>query len=70
MELQTVFYIMGIIYMSLMFILFLVLLAAVMTIKAKIDNVHEMIDERMSQVKSVTNKFTIGLNFLKHLVRK
>lgn len=70
MDLQTAFYTIGIIFMVLMFILFVVLLAAILTIKAKINHFHAMYTEKANQMKAVKRKLTIGANFLKLFVFK
>lgn len=70
MELQTAFYIIGIVFMGLMIILIIALLAAVLVIKAKINKVHEMVDERLNQAKSVATKLSMGLSVLKHFAKK
>ena len=70
MELETAFYIIGIVFMGLMIILIMALLAAVLVIKAKINKVHDMVDERVSQVKSVTNKLAMGFGMIKQFVKR
>ena len=70
MELETAFHIIAIVFMSLMIILIIALLTAVLVIKKKINNVHDMVDERVSQVKSVVNKFSVGMHALKYFVKK
>lgn len=70
MDLQTAFYIISIIYMCLMIILFIVIASAVLIIKAKIDKVDNMIDYRVTQVKTFTNKVSYGIHFIKNLVSK
>ena len=70
MELQTAFYIIGIVFMLLMIIMFIALLAAVLVIKAKVNKVHDMVYERIGQVKSLTSKVSLGLDILRNLARK
>lgn len=65
MQLETVFYVMSIIFMSVMLILIALLLAAVLVIKAKINKVHDTIEAKVDQAKSLTSKFTIALNTIK-----
>jgi hypothetical protein len=69
MELETTFYIMAIVYMSLMFILFIALLIAVFVIKAKIDRLHAMVEERVDQAKSIATKATVGWKTLKYFIK-
>jgi hypothetical protein len=46
MELETTFYVIGIIFMSLMTIIILALVVAVFAIKAKINAIHDRIEEK------------------------
>ena len=46
MDLQTVFYVVALIYMVLMLILFLVLIVAVLVIRAKVNAIHRYIEEK------------------------
>lgn len=70
MELETAFYIIAIIYMTMMIGLSIALLAAVLVIKVKINKVHHMVDNKINQAKSMAGKLTIGLNVLKQLVKR
>lgn len=56
MELQTIFYIVGIIFMSLMLILFIALVAAVFVIRAKINAIHQQIEQKLSVVTGLASK--------------
>ncbi len=47
MDLQTTFYVIGIIFMSLMTLIILALVVAVFAIKAKINAIQERIEERL-----------------------
>lgn len=69
MELQTAFYIVGLVFMGLMIILIVALLAAVLVIKAKVDKVHDMVNERVDQVKSLGSKVSLGLAFIRRFVK-
>jgi hypothetical protein len=69
MELQTAFYIMSIVFMSVMLILIAVLVAAVLVIKAKVNKVHDTIEAKVNQAKALTSKFSIALNTIKFFVR-
>jgi cell division protein FtsL len=57
MQLETVFYIMAIVYMGIMFILMIIALAAVLAIKRRINEIHRNIEEK---IHSVTNAFQVG----------
>ena len=50
MDLQNTFYIIGIIYMSLMTIIIIALVIAVFAIKAKINEIHRQIEDRLHAV--------------------
>ena len=47
MDLETTFYIVGIIYMGLMIIILIALLAAVLVIRAKVNAIHRHVEERL-----------------------
>jgi hypothetical protein len=48
MDLQTAFYVVGLIFMGLMLVLLLVLVVAVLVIRAKINAIHRHIEEKLS----------------------
>lgn len=50
MELQTTFYVIGIIFMSLMTIIILALVVAVFAIKAKINAIHDRIEDKFRNI--------------------
>lgn len=56
MDLQNAFYIVGIIFMSLMLILFIVLVAAVLVIRAKVNAIHAKIDQKLSVFGDIASK--------------
>jgi hypothetical protein len=47
MDLQTAYYIVALIFMGLMLILFLVLVVAVLVIRAKVNAIHRHIEEKL-----------------------
>ncbi len=53
MDLQNVFYIIGIVFMSLMFILFVVVVISLLIIRAKVNAIHRYIEDRFSAVVSL-----------------
>jgi hypothetical protein len=53
MDLQTVCYVVGIIFMGLMLILFLVLVAAVLVIRAKVNAIHRHIEDKLGTALSL-----------------
>lgn len=54
--LETAFYIIGIIFMSLMLILLIALVAAVFVIRAKINAIHAQIEEKVHLVSDIASK--------------
>jgi hypothetical protein len=54
--LQEAFYIMGIVFMSLIFLLTLALVVAVFVIRAKINRIHDIVDEKVGQVTRLAEK--------------
>jgi ABC-type multidrug transport system fused ATPase/permease subunit len=67
--LETAFYIVSLVYMGLMFVLFIALLVAVLVIKKKINAVHQMVEEKLAQVRAVTDKANIALKTIQHFVK-
>lgn len=53
MDLQTTFYVIGIIFMSLMTLIILALVIAVFAIKAKINLIHRRIEEKVHSFTEV-----------------
>lgn len=53
MDLQSTFYVVGIIFMGLMLILLLVLVAAVLVIRAKINAIHRHIEDKLSPMMNL-----------------
>jgi cell division protein FtsL len=68
--LETAFYIVALIYMGIMLILFIALLTAVLVIKKKVDHLHQMVDERVEQVKNAADKVATLVATVKHFVKK
>lgn len=57
MELQEIFYIMGIVYMTIMFALMIVTVAAILVIKHKVNSIQQHIEEKLA---AVTNAIQMG----------
>jgi hypothetical protein len=53
MELQTAFYIIGIVFMSLMLVLLIALVVAVFVIRAKIISIHDQIEDKLNTVGAI-----------------
>lgn len=69
MELQSVFYLIGIIFMGWIIILSLIMLAVLLAIKAKINHLQSKIDSKVHKAKNVAHAFTTGINTLRNFVR-
>jgi F0F1-type ATP synthase membrane subunit b/b' len=54
--LQEAFYIMGIVFMSLTFILILALLSAVLVIRSKVNKIHDNIDAKINTITTIAEK--------------
>lgn len=55
MELQTAFYIIGIIFMSLMLILTIGIVAALLVVRSKINAIHRQIEDKLSIITNIAN---------------
>jgi Flp pilus assembly protein TadB len=60
-ELQEVFYTLGIIYMTIMLLITIALLIGVFIIKKRIDEIHQRIEEKLAVV---TNAARVGSNLV------
>jgi hypothetical protein len=56
MELQDAFYVIGIVFMSIMLVLILALVVAVFVIRSKIIQIHRHIEEKLHLVTSLAEK--------------
>lgn len=54
--LQETFYIMGIIFMAVSFVILIALVTAVFVIRSKINKIHEAIDQKLSAVTDFAEK--------------
>lgn len=54
--LEQTFYIMAIVYMAISFLLLLSVVAAVLTIKAKINRIHDNIENKINMVTNLAEK--------------
>lgn len=55
MELQTTFYILAIIFMSLMLMIVIALAIALFKIKAKINIIHQRVEEKLNIVSNIAH---------------
>lgn len=70
MGLQTAFYIVGIVFMSFMFLLVLGLFIAVMIIKSKINAIHRAIDDKVNKVKSFGSKINAVFSMARYIFNR
>ncbi|HYH36223.1 MAG TPA: hypothetical protein VD706_01855 [Candidatus Saccharimonadales bacterium] len=63
--LEQAFYIMAIIFMSLMFIMIAVIVGAVLVIRSKINRIHDAIQHKIDLVTSLAGVNTAGTQVVK-----
>lgn len=66
--LENTFYIMAIIFMSIVFLLLLATLAAVLVIRAKVNAIHARVEERLGQVTGLVERGSTAFDSLKKVV--
>jgi cell division protein FtsL len=54
--LQETFYIMGIVFMSLIFLMMIALLSAVFVIRSKINKIHDNIEDKISTITDLAER--------------
>lgn len=54
--LEQSFYIIGIVFMGLMLVLFIALVAAVFVIRAKINKIHKMVEDKIDSFTNVAER--------------
>jgi len=69
-DLQTTFYVMAIVFMSVMFLILLGILAAVLVIRAKVNAIHARVEEKIEQVTMFAEKGTAVIGSLKKAAQK
>lgn len=69
-DLQTAYYIIAIIFMSVMFLILIGVLAAVLVIRAKVNAIHARIEEKIEQVTGLAEKGSAVIGTLKKVVDK
>lgn len=69
-DLQTAYYIVGIVFMGLALLILLVMLVAVLVIRSKINAIHQRIDERLGQITDWAEKGGAVLGALKKVAVK
>ncbi len=68
MDLQIAFYVIGIIFMSLMLILLLAPVAAVFVIRTKINAIHDNIDQKLKIFTTIADKSITTVDKVKRAV--
>jgi hypothetical protein len=68
--LETAFYIIGIIFMSLMLLVGLVGVVALLVIRSKINAIHKQIEDRLAQIGNWTSKGEAVVESLKKVTKK
>jgi arginine exporter protein ArgO len=69
MDLQNAFYIIGIVFMGIIFLLMLGIFIAVLVIKSKINKVHRMIDQKIGAVRDVTDRASTIFRTIRDLAK-
>jgi hypothetical protein len=70
MELETVFYVVGIIFMTVMLILVAMIVAALLVIRARIVAIHDSIEGKISKVTNVYAVLTAAFKTARHFVAR
>ena len=69
-DLQTAFYIVGIVFMGLMLLLVLVAVTAILVIRSKIVHIQRHIEDRLHTAKELAQKGEAVVSTLKKVSRK
>jgi hypothetical protein len=69
-DLQTAYYIIGIIFMGLMLLIGLVTVVAVLVIRSKINAIHQRIEDRLGQVADWAEKGSAVFGAIKKATNK
>jgi hypothetical protein len=69
-DLQTAYYIIAIVFMSVIFLILLGVLAAVLVIRAKVNAIHARVEEKIEQVTGLAEKGSAVIGSLKKVVDK
>jgi uncharacterized membrane protein len=59
----------SLVFMGVMFVLIIALLVAVLAIKKKVNNLHEIVDEKIAQIRAISDKANIALKTVRHFVK-
>lgn len=65
MDLQTAFYIIGIIFMTVMLLLVIGILVALWIIKSKINHMHRVLDQKLATAQNALHKSTAIFRILR-----
>jgi hypothetical protein len=69
-SLEEVFYLMAIIFMSVMFVVLIALVVAVFVIKHKINLIHRQIEEKLHVVTSILHTGTDIVDRVKNVIKR
>ena len=68
MDLQHWFYVLGIVFMIVNLLIIVGIFMAILVIKAKIDHMHQIIEEKINKVKDITDRGATILRTAKHFM--
>lgn len=69
-DLQTAFYIIGIIFMSLLLIIMVITAIAVVVIRKKIEAIHQHVEDKLRVITDITDKGSAVVGALKKGIKK
>ena len=68
--LEQTFYIMAIVYMAIMFVLMIAVIAAIFAIKAKVNAIHDKIDQKLAPLKAAVEAGEKIMEVAKSVVKR
>lgn len=68
-DLQTAFYIIGIIYMSIMFLIMIALLVVALMIRSKINHIQRMVNKRINAVRDTAGHLVALMQAARSVLR-
>lgn len=69
-DLQTAYYIIAIVFMSVMFLILIGLFVSVLVIRAKVNAIHARIEEKIEQVAGLAEKGSAVIGSLKKVTSR
>ena len=70
MDLQSTFYVVGIVFMSLMLILFVISVIALLVIRAKVNSIQRHIEEKFATLQTLFETSSNIVDTVKSVARK